>query len=279
MEFIIGAAVFYLLFMIIKKVIKNNSSPADVDANAGRSGYEPRYRYESRPRSRNTINDMYSRPDVAVNTPYVKPQDLEFKKSTTGIRSIAVFDTETTGLPSRKKATQNNCASFPRIVQIAWMIFDKDLKIIKQQSYIVKQEKKIPKTSIQIHGITDEIAQNKGVDIEIALNEFLSDIEKCDVLVAHNVEFDYNVLKSEIYRNGLDAFSIERIHKFCTMRASTDFCAIERYGGGYKYPTLKELYSKCFPSKILSEEMLHNALTDVAVCAKSLEKLHELNAI
>jgi DNA polymerase III epsilon subunit-like protein len=210
----------------------------------------------------------------------VNPQDLEFEKSATGIPSILVFDTETTGLNPREEVTRSNCAQFPRIVQIAWMVFDRELKVISQQSQIIKQTGKIPQEAIRIHGITDEIAKNRGAEINTVLNDFLSDAKNCDVLVAHNIEFDFSVLKSELYRNGIDVGIIKHKHRLCTMLSSINFCAIKRRGWDtYKYPTLKELYENCFPEKILDEKMLHNALSDVTICAKSLGRIRELKII
>jgi DNA polymerase III epsilon subunit-like protein len=217
---------------------------------------------------------------VTIKRTKVKPEDMEFPKSKTNIPEIIVFDTETTGIPETADATKRNCKNFPRIVQIAWMVFDDDIEMIKSQSYIIKQEESTPVSSIEIHGITDEIAKEKGVCINDVLNEFLSDIKTAKVLVAHNMKFDYNVVKSELYRNNLDTDAIENIHKCCTMLISKDYCAIERYGSAdYKYPTLAELYMKCFPEKILHKKMLHNALFDVAVCAKCLCKLYQENVI
>jgi DNA polymerase III epsilon subunit-like protein len=227
------------------------------------------------------FNDEYANVSTAPKkrSP-INSQDLEFEKSATGIPSILVFDTETTGLNPREEVARSNCTQFPRIVQIAWIVFDKELKVISQQSQIVKQTKKIPQEAIRIHGITDEIAKNRGVEINTVLRDFLSDAKSCDVLVAHNIGFDLPVLKSELYRNDIDVGVIKHKRNLCTMISSVNFCAIERREWDtYKYPTLKELYENCFPDKILDEKILHNALFDVTICAKSLERLRELKII
>ncbi|MDR2497317.1 MAG: 3'-5' exonuclease [Tannerellaceae bacterium] len=216
----------------------------------------------------------YHGPTTPITT-----EDLEFEKSTNNIPAIIVFDLETTGLPRVKRATPNNINSFPSIVQIAWMVFDKELKIIKKQSHIIKQPRKIPDLSTNIHKITNEMASQYGVDISTAVNEILQDVEKCIILAAHNIEFDYNVLMSNLYRNGINTAPLEKINLFCTMKTGTFFCAIQRYGGGYKYPTLAELYTACYPEKSIDPEILHSALVDVAICAKCMDKFYELNVV
>lgn len=220
------------------------------------------------------IRTKYDIPITSEKRTVVKPVDLEFEPSCNQTPQIVVFDTETTGLLPANMVSDDNYMEFPRIVQIAWMVFDKEMKIIKKQSYIIKQKNKIPVSAIEIHGITNEIADKEGVEIERAIKEFNMDIANAKVLVAHNMKFDYNVTKSEYMRLDYDYSALENIHKGCTMLMSIDFCAIKRYRQkGYKYPSLYETYRDLHPDKILQKKMLHNALTDVALCAKSLEAM------
>lgn len=217
----------------------------------------------------------------AIKRTLVKDPDLKFEKSPTNIPEIIVFDIETTGLADlNKNVTASNALKYPRIVQIAWMVFDKNMRLIKEECHIIKQCKCIPQDSINIHGITNEMARDRGEEIREVLALFDADLITSKVLVAHNMEFDYKVTKSEYIRNDMDRGELDKIGKACTMLMSKDFCALERYGNdGYKYPSLYEMYRECFPEKILHKKMLHNALVDVAVCAKSLERMNEIGAI
>ena len=83
-----------------------------------------------------------------------------------------VFDTETTGKALNFSAPITDFNNWPRMVQIAWRVFDKngietDVQnlIIKPQGYI------IPDDAIAIHRITNEIAKEKGVLLDIALKK------------------------------------------------------------------------------------------------------------
>ncbi len=44
-----------------------------------------------------------------------------------------IFDTETVGLPKSWNAPFSDLENWPRMVQIAWMIFDENQKLIKKQ--------------------------------------------------------------------------------------------------------------------------------------------------
>ena len=60
---------------------------------------------------------------------------------------------------------------------------------------------KITKESENIHKITDEISQTKGVDIKKELIDFNKAIITADIIVGHNISFDKKVIMAECYRN------------------------------------------------------------------------------
>ena len=92
--------------------------------------------------------------------------------------------------------------NWPRIVQIAWIITDAEGNILKSNEFILKQMQKIPSASIDKHGITDEIAEKKGVDPLFAFDEFCKDLHYCDTIVAHNLEFDYPIIETDMVSIG-----------------------------------------------------------------------------
>lgn len=186
-----------------------------------------------------------------------------------------VFDTETTGLPrSRKSATQgpNN---WPHMVSISWVIMTDKNVIEKKRSYIIQPDGwTIPEESTRIHGITHEEAAAQGVSLSSVINEFLN--EEYDMLIAHNMEFDYNVLMNAI-RWDL-AITDEFIDKplFCTMQASKTFCRLPySTGGGSKPPKLKELYKHIF-GRSPDETQLHNSMYDTMLLVDILKASYRL---
>ena len=86
---------------------------------------------------------------------------------------VMIFDTETTGLPKTKIINQETLEKWPHIVQFSFIIFDTDLNDITElQNFIVRLDREIPEESIKFHGITNAISREKGINIEIVLNQF-----------------------------------------------------------------------------------------------------------
>lgn len=204
---------------------------------------------------------------------------------------LLVFDTETTGLPKTRKLNMYSLNFWPYIVQFSYIIFDDVTnRILKVKDYIIKVPDNIiiSEESIQIHGITNEISQSKGVDMKDAFDEFMLDFENVDMIIAHNLEFDLNMLKAEIMRKieyeliyfekelYKDYFNIIENSKkcLCTMQESIDLCgiqAINTRGTYIKFPKLSELHYKLFNN---IPNNLHNSLNDVLVCLRCYCKLH-----
>jgi DNA polymerase III epsilon subunit-like protein len=182
-----------------------------------------------------------------------------------------ILDFETTGLiPKGVTLSRYTCKFFPRIVQAAWH-FENEIKnyYVKPDGFIIPQE------SINIHGVTNEIAKEKGIGIKQLLKFITDDIFNCSSAVAHNADFDINVLKSELMRSGMfdELEKLNSVNVFCTMKGSIDYCAIKnpsKYHDDYKWPKLAELYLKCTGKKI---ENAHDAQYDVLATVECLEKL------
>jgi len=206
------------------------------------------------------------------------PFEFEDSKKTKG--KYLIFDIETTGLPITKNAKPSDFANWPYVVQIAWGLFDDEGKAIEVNDYYIKQENKIPLDAIEIHGITNEIMQEKGIAPQIVYSKFNDALKRTKYLVSHNIEFDVPIVQSEFLRNGIvGAFDNKKT--ICTMKSSIEFCKIPRYSGGYKYPTLGELFQRCFfqdKGKIIFYN-LHRANIDAGMTAKCFFRLKELNII
>ena len=83
------------------------------------------------------------------------------------------FDTETTGLPRNWKAPLSDLNNWPRLVQLAWLHYDKDGNKIAENNYIIKPDGfTIPVDASRIHGISNEIALSKGISLQEVLSEF-----------------------------------------------------------------------------------------------------------
>jgi len=189
---------------------------------------------------------------------------------------VCIFDTETTGLPLNSKIPgwvhENN---WPHIVSMSWIILDADTnEITKTRSYVVyPQNWIIPEESTKIHKITQQEALEKGYYLEVVLDEFLN--EECDMYIAHNLNFDYNViLHATNWDIGRIQTKIDKEFK-CSMEPARYICKIPWMYRGYKPPKLSEFYKHVFGHEPESGQ-LHNSLYDVQILTDILKNNREI---
>jgi DNA polymerase-3 subunit alpha/DNA polymerase-3 subunit epsilon len=189
-----------------------------------------------------------------------------------------IFDTETNGLPKNWSAPITDVDNWPRLVQLAWILCDDQGNEINKQCRIVKPDGfEIPEAVTLVHGITTEIALEKGLPLSDVLTEFCADLRKeTDLtLVAHNVSFDRRVLGAELLRsemhNNFNVF-FDGTPKICTMKSSQNFCNLPKK----KWPKLEELHQILFNEPFADA---HHADTDTACCAKCFFELQRRKII
>lgn len=181
------------------------------------------------------------------------------------------FDTETTGLPRSWKAPVSNLSNWPRVVQLAWRLYDAKGALIEAQDYIVYPEDfYIPSGVVRIHGISQAKAEAEGLPITQVLDHFLQSLEQAEVLVAHNISFDQKVLGAELLRSNYPN-PLATMSSICTMRTTANYCRIpNKYG--YKWPTLADLHYSIFQTGF---ENAHNAAKDIEITAKCFWALRQ----
>lgn len=185
------------------------------------------------------------------------------------------FDTETTGLPRNWKAPVTDLNNWPRLVQLAYLFFDKDGNELSSGDFIIKPVGfTIPTESSRIHGITTELANREGHPIKSVLQNFNNLISQSNYLVAHNISYDEKIIGSEFLRNGMTNTTLAK-NKICTMQKSTNFCAIDG-PYGYKWPKLSELHFKLFKTGF---EEAHNAAVDINATAKCFWEMRKRKLI
>lgn len=185
------------------------------------------------------------------------------------------FDTETTGLPKNWNAPITDTNNWPRIVQLAYMLYDINGVKIEEGDFIIKPDGfSIPLDSSRVHGITTDRAIREGHQLSDVLAKFNSLINTTTYIVAHNISFDEKVLGAEFIRNNTSS-QLQQKQKICTMKNSVDFCQIPG-NFGYKWPKLSELHYRLFKSDF---EEAHNAMVDVSVTAKCFWEMKRINII
>lgn len=185
---------------------------------------------------------------------------------------FVVFDCETTGLPLTRHFSADDVDGWPRLVQIAWGIYDGLGNAEGSRSYIVRPEGfEIPAAATKIHGITHARAVREGRDLGEVLREFLDAMERSNgVLVAHNLDFDFGVVGAELVRMRMPLGFLEK-RGICTMKTTTNLLQLPRPGGlGFKWPALEELHAWVFGYPYPGA---HDAASDLAACARCFFKL------
>ncbi len=182
---------------------------------------------------------------------------------------ILFFDTETTGLPKNWKAPVTNLDNWPRLVQLAYLVYDFDGNLIHSCNEIIKPIGfTIPMDASKVHGITTDIAIQRGSKIEEVFELFSIHLKRAKVIVAHNMAYDEKIIGSELIRLGLDNI-LDSKEKICTMESTVDLCKIDG-PYGYKWPKLEELHRFLFKYDF---DGAHDALADIQATAKCFWEL------
>lgn len=186
------------------------------------------------------------------------------------------FDTETSGLPQytdrRGYHPPQHYEKYntSRIVQISWIIADKDLQIISRDTHYIKPDNfVIPEETTAIHGITNEKAHALGKPMPEVLGKLVEYLHLMKTNVAHNVHFDVNILRAECYRYGFGDVGeiLARAQKYCTMERGKHHMCLT------KNPKLSELYEMLYHEPM---QNAHDAEADTYYCWKCFELLKQM---
>lgn len=183
---------------------------------------------------------------------------------------LLIFDTETTGLPKSREPAIRGPNNWPHLVSIAWTLVDtSNYEPIISESFIVKPQWAIPADSTAIHGITQEKANAEGLPLSTVIEKFLEIPH--DVMIAHNMDFDYNVLVNAIIWDLNLGTLPDFKRRFCSMEAMRNIMQIPFANGrGFKSPKLVELYAYVV-NKPIQAQKLHDARYDTLLLAEIIK--------
>lgn len=191
---------------------------------------------------------------------------------------LLFFDTETTGLPLDWKQPESNTDNWPRLVQLAYIVTDENDNTIVQGDFIIRPDGfSIPEQASNIHGITTDIAIERGMDLSEVLFGFLPLLNEADLVIGHNIVFDKKIVGSEFHRLSLpdSAIFLKEKETICTMMKSTKYCSLQgNYGN--KWPKLQELHNILFGENF---DSAHNAAADIQATRKCYFELKRLGVI
>ena len=189
------------------------------------------------------------------------------------------FDTETTGIK-----TPDNPNFKPALVQLGCILQDTESgRVLAELNLIANQYPKappIPQGAINVHGITNEMAKEYGVDPKLIDITFSKLLEKADLLVAHNIEYDLDVMRDNmpLSTDMLDAKTEGgALTTFCTMKGNIyivkaplsdrqkNYFAMKGMppDAPYKVPNLTETHMHYFGEAFFGA---HDAMADIRAC-------------
>lgn len=213
-------------------------------------------------------------------------------------RTALVFDVETTGLLPQKPRYSTvpiPITAYPHIIQLSFVLYDIiNKKSLRSYDSYVKIDNNVVISEYvsTLTGITNEICNRKGNDIVDVLCAFNKAYAECDVLVAHNMDFDEKMVMIETERNRtrlietapecLNIFNkiheeLRGIERYCTMRKGIPVCNImveSKISGkppNAKWPKLSELYATLFNNETVVG--MHNSMVDVLACLRCYMKM------
>ena len=213
-------------------------------------------------------------------------------------RYVLVFDVETTGLiPKQVRGSMQPIpiTEYPYIIQFAFVLYDMiDGRIVQLfDSYVrIPDLVQIPEKVVELTHINKLMCQMRGRPIVDCLAAFTEAYKVAECVVAHNLEFDQEMVMIELERNRYDIISrypqimilfqpinekVRNLEKYCTMKHGTNLFGIVSGGGvngrppRLKWPKLSELYGSLFNGEVV--DGLHNAMVDVNACLKCYLKM------
>lgn len=174
-----------------------------------------------------------------------------------------------------------------RLIQLAYQIYRRDTLVYENDLYVYpcfESNTKGSKSNIdlgtEVHGITYDELYEKGIPISKVIDIFIHDVSrfKVDVIVAHNLPFDWDVLKREALQLNISDDMNFNINSFCTCRTSSilTYVQIRKNKARATFPSLQDLYNLLFDTDAITK---HRALDDVKMASDCFFKLIKLGII
>lgn len=187
-----------------------------------------------------------------------------------------LFDISTNGKPKNWKAHYTDTFSWPKLLHIAWLLYDKTGNLTEEAEFLINpMAMELDPDALKRAGLKEEQLEADSVDIKKVLSEFCTVVDKAMYIFAFNLQYSENVMLAELYRNNMD-HKFMQAERFCLMRESTYFCKIMGRDGRYKWPSLTELHAKLFN---VGYEGVGNAQKDIMAISRCFNRLLNLGQL
>jgi len=187
-----------------------------------------------------------------------------------------IYDVTPVEKPKNYKAPFSEVSSWPRMQHVSWILLGADFKPIEDYDCTIQHENfEVTKKMIKYAKLDEEEREKKLTKLEDVLKKFAESVDKAEYLVGHNINMNNCVMAAEYMRMGEhpSLFSLEHI---CLMQEGTYYCKIPNNRGGYKWPSLTELYANLFKQRYAPSG---NARADVIAAARSFLMMHKIGEL
>ena len=190
-----------------------------------------------------------------------------------------VFDTETTGFPSRGSPITDQRQ--PYLVQLAVLLAEGE-SLLERWDSVVSCPVEIPEAASKVHGITTERSRAEGISNDEAVRIFDLLVKRANRLICHNTIFDMQIMRIAYARAGQNFTAVSELPQFCTMKTISDDA--RRRGQRSHWPKLDVAYRKLVDPAGFSAA--HTADADALACWEVLlaleakgAQLHQLERV
>lgn len=186
---------------------------------------------------------------------------------------ILFIDTEASGLPGNWTLPYSADDNWPHIVQIAWLIYDEQRSLVKQENHYLSAEGiRITESAIATHGITPDFLLSNGESPGKVMEMLANDLVEYEpTIVGHFMQLDYYLMGAAFYRSGVYN-PLSKLPVFCTMVATTQLLR----SPSTRQLRLGDLYYMLFKVDLQHQ---HDALHDARATAESFFELRDRGEI
>jgi DNA polymerase-3 subunit epsilon len=191
-----------------------------------------------------------------------------------------VYDTETTGLPVKKKGATLD--DQPYIVQLACVLYRDTTPVAHFSSYlnpwINGKGRETPDEKFFVEaGLTKEKMEPSRLESQACMAIFNQLVRRADRTIAHNANFDGGRI-SDTFHRLLGDVTVEwnSTPHYCTMLTLEPIMKLpSKWGKGYKWPNMDEAYRAYVDTD--GFDGAHDAMNDVQATAEVLFAIERMS--
>jgi len=183
------------------------------------------------------------------------------------------FDTETSDKINFKTQLYTD-DDFPWVVQLGAVLAEEGIAFAEVNVLVQADGRTISDGAARVHQIDTETADRCGIAEHLVATLFTSLMNRADILVAHNFDFDVQMMAAMLLRNNLSQRAKILMYEkpyYCTMKETTELCNLPGPYGP-KWPKLSELHEFLFGEGFVGA---HDAMYDIRATMKCFYKLKE----